>query len=87
MHDELLALHPSAAARTVGIVEHRNNIGDVMPDMHPRLVEALKDMDEPMKRAEKELEFAQRYNILPMCPLFPLCTIFRQCILTFLASS
>ena len=62
----LRQLHERLGSATA-IVEHRNNIGDVMPDMHPRLVEALKDMDEPMKRAEKELEFAQRYNILPLC--------------------
>jgi DNA processing protein len=62
----LRQLHERLGSATA-IVEHRNNIGDVMPDMHPRLVEALKEMDEPMKRAEKELEFAQRYNILPLC--------------------
>ena len=47
--------------RTVGsaqrIYEHRNDIGDIIADCSPRLIEALKDWDEPMKRADFELSF------------------------------
>ena len=33
------------------IYEHRNEIGDVVSDASPRLLEALKDWGEAMKRA------------------------------------
>lgn len=53
--------------RTVGsaqlIYEHRNDIGDIIKDGSPRLKEALKDWDEPMKRAEFELKFMQEQQI------------------------
>ena len=53
--------------RTVGsaqmIYEHRNDIGDIVEDCSPRLKEALKDWDEPMKRAETELRFMQEHQI------------------------
>ena len=53
--------------RTVGsaqmIYEHRNDIGDIVEDCSPRLIEALKDWDEPMKRAESELKFMQEHQI------------------------
>lgn len=53
----------SAAA----VIDGRNNIRDILPDANPRFVEALKDIDEPMKRAETELEFDQKHNIQPLC--------------------
>ena len=53
--------------RTVGsaqmIYEHRNDIGDVVENCSPRLIEALKDWNEPMKRAESELKFMQKHQI------------------------
>ena len=53
--------------RTVGsaqmLYEHRNDIGDILKDCSPRLQEALKDWDEPMKRAEFELRFMQEHQI------------------------
>ena len=53
--------------RTVGsaqqIFEHRTDIGDVIEDCSPRLVEALKDWNEPMKRAEFELQYMQDHGI------------------------
>ena len=53
--------------RTVGsaqlIYEHRNNISDIIKDGSPRLKEALKDWEEPMKRAEFELKFMQEHQI------------------------
>ena len=53
--------------RTVGsaqlISEHRNDIGDIIKDGSPRLKEALKVWDEPMKRAEFELKFMQEHQI------------------------
>ena len=53
--------------RTVGsaqlIYEHQNDIGDIIKDGSPRLKEALKVWDEPMKRAEFELKFMQEHQI------------------------
>ena len=53
--------------RTVGsaqqIYEHRNDIGDIVEDCSPRLMEALKDWNEPMKRAEFELKYMQEHQI------------------------
>ena len=45
------------------IFEHRNEIGDILKDCSPRLMEALKDWSEPMKRAEAELQFMQENQI------------------------
>ena len=53
--------------RTIGgaqlIYEYRNDIGDIIKDSSPRLKAALKDWDEPMKRAEFELKFMQEHQI------------------------
>ena len=59
--------------RTVGsaqlIYEHRNDIGDIIKDCSPRLKDALKNWDEPMKRAEFELKFMQEHQIRALTPL------------------
>jgi DNA processing protein len=59
--------------KTVGcaqqIYEHRNDIGDIIEDCSPRLIEALKDWNEAMKRAEFELKFMQEHQIRALTPL------------------
>lgn len=60
---ELYERMGSAAA----VIDNRNNIRDILPDAHPRLVEALQKIDEPMKRAETEMEFIAKHNIQPLC--------------------
>ena len=45
------------------IFEHRHDIGDILQDCSPRLMEALQDWDEPMKRAEAELQYMQAHGI------------------------
>ena len=45
------------------VYEHRNSIRDVLPDATERLASALRGMDEALKRAETELEFAQKKHI------------------------
>ena len=45
------------------IFEHRHDIGDILQDCSPRLTEALKDWDEPMKRAEAELKYMEDHGI------------------------
>ena len=59
--------------KTVGsaqqIYEHRNEIGDVVKNASPRLMDALKDWSEAMKRAEFELKFMQEHQIRALTPL------------------
>ena len=53
--------------KTVGsaqlLFEHRNEIGDIIKDASPRLMEALKDWSEPMRRAEAEIRFMEEHRI------------------------
>ena len=53
--------------RTVGsarlLYEHRNEIGDIIKEASPRLMEALKDWSEPMKRADYELQYMREHQI------------------------
>ena len=53
--------------KTVGsaqlLFEHRNEIGDIIKDASPRLMEALKDWNEPMRRAETEIRFMEEHRI------------------------
>lgn len=45
------------------LFEHRNEIGDLVQNASPRLVEALRDWDEAMKRADFELKYMQEHGI------------------------
>ena len=52
-----------AVGRAQLLFEHRNEIGDIIKDASPRLVEALKDWNEPMRRAEAEIHFMEEHRI------------------------
>lgn len=45
------------------VYDHRNDVGDVLPDCSPRLVEALKNWDEALKRAAAEMSFIRQHTI------------------------
>ena len=45
------------------LYEHRNEIGDIIKDASPKLMEALKDWDAPMRRAECEMRFMEEHRI------------------------
>ena len=45
------------------VYERRNDVCDVIPDCSPRLVEALKNWDDALKRAAVEMEFITKHNI------------------------
>ena len=45
------------------VYQHRTDIGDVVPDCAPRLVEALKNWDDALKRAAAEMEFITKHGI------------------------
>ena len=49
------------------VYEHRNEIGDVLPDSTPRLRESMKHWDDALKRAAAEMEFMQKSGIKPLC--------------------
>ncbi len=53
--------------KTVGsaqrIYEHRNDIGDILNNCSPRLIAALKDWNEAMRRAESEIQYMQEHRI------------------------
>ena len=70
--------------------EYRNHIADVIGDASSRLVEALRDWDEAMKRTDYELKYMQEYGVrgltlndddypqrLRECPDAPLVLYFR----------
>ena len=48
------------------IYEHRNEIQDIIGDCSPRLIEALKDWNEPMKRAEVEWKYMHTDFLKPV---------------------
>lgn len=47
--------------------ENHLNIQDALPDASKRLIDALRGMDEAVKRAETELEFITKKNIKVLC--------------------
>ena len=49
------------------VYEHRNDIGDVLPDCSPRLMAALKDWSTALPRAEQELKFIEQHHIRTFC--------------------
>lgn len=50
------------------VYEHRADIGDVVEGCTPRLIAALRDWDEPLKRAETEAAFMQKHGIKAFTP-------------------
>ncbi len=57
-----LALYQELGSATA-IYEHRNDISDVVDYCSPRLIAALKDWNEPLRRAEVEMNFVKRHGI------------------------
>ena len=53
--------------RSVGsaseIVDHQNNISEILPDVQPRLLEALKELPQALKRAEAEYAWAMEHQV------------------------
>lgn len=55
-----------ALGSATALYQHRNDIADVIEHCSPRLVEALKHWDEPLKRANAEMEFIEKHGITVM---------------------
>ena len=49
------------------VLAHRGHLRDILPDASPRLIEALQHIDEPLRRAEAELEYDLYHHIKPLC--------------------
>lgn len=49
------------------VIEHRRNIRDVLPDASPKLVQSLQQLDEPLHRAEVELQWDLENGVMPLC--------------------
>ena len=50
------------------VYEHRHDIGDIVSDCSPRLVEAIKDWDDAQKRAAAEMAFITKHAIQALTP-------------------
>ena len=61
----LLQLYRTLGSATA-VMEHRHDIRDILPDATDRLVTALQNTDEALKRAEVELEYDMKYGITPL---------------------
>lgn len=84
-----LALYRAAGSAKL-LYEQRNDIGSLLPNCTPRLVESIKNWDEAIHRAEMELEFADKHaiDIIPLtsddypqrlkeCPDAPIVLYYR----------
>lgn len=49
------------------VVQHRHKVRDIIPHVSDRLVEALKGMDEHLRRAEAEMAYNQEHGIQTVC--------------------
>ena len=61
----MLELYRKVGSATL-IMEHKNNLHDILPDASDKLVNAIQNSDEARKRAEVELEYDLRYGIEPL---------------------
>jgi DNA processing protein len=58
----LLQLYRELGSATA-IIENREHLKEMIPEVSPRLLSGLKDLGDAMKRAETEWEYDQRYGI------------------------
>lgn len=62
-----LALYHEAGS-AAEVYHHRRDITQVIEGCTPRLIAAIKDWDEPLRRAEVEMEFCQHHGIEILTP-------------------
>ena len=55
-----------AAGSAQALYEHRNEVGDIIEGCTPRLIDALKDWGDAMKRAEIEVKYMEEHKIRAM---------------------
>ncbi len=86
---QALTLYRTLGSATA-VYEHRADIADIVPGCTPRLLSALRQWDEPLRRAEAEMAFAGQHAIraltiadedypqrLASCPDAPLVVYYR----------
>lgn len=61
----LLELYNRLGSATA-VIEHRNNIRDVIPDASKYLIDGLQHLDKVFQRAEEELKYDQEHHIQPL---------------------
>ena len=61
----MLELYRRVGSATL-IMEHKNDIRDILPDASDKLISAIQNCDEARSRAEVELEYDLRYGIEPI---------------------
>lgn len=49
------------------VYDHRHDIADIVPDVTPRTIEALRDWSSALARAEEELSFMERHHVAALC--------------------
>ena len=49
------------------VYDHRHDIADIVPDVMPRTIEALRDWSSALARAEEELSFMERHHVAALC--------------------
>lgn len=49
------------------VYDHRHDIADIVPDVTPRTIEALRDWSSALARAEEELSFMERHHVEALC--------------------
>ena len=49
------------------VIEHRKDLSEILPDISPKLVASLQDIEEPLKKAEEELEWDMAHGVMPLC--------------------
>lgn len=61
----LLELYNRLGSATA-VIEHRNDIREVIPDASRYLIEGLGRLDDALRRAEEELEYDMKHHIVPL---------------------
>ena len=87
-----LQLYQTLGSATA-VYEHRHDVGDVIPDVAPRICTALKSWDEALRRAAAEMEFTEKGGIriltlndpdyperLRHCPDAPVVLYYKGCV-------
>lgn len=62
----LLELYQKAGSATA-VYEHRNNIRNILPDASQHLVEELKNLNDMLPFAERELQYDEQHGIEVLC--------------------
>lgn len=63
-----------ACGSATAVIDHRHNLGDILPEPSQRLQKELEQIDAHLRRAEEELDYDRRHGISPLAigdPRYP----------------